>query len=211
MAHHVLPGTFGPDHAGRSGGGFPATLRAAARGVGRGSRHGEAEQPEGPSASAARLLMGLQRRKRQNVYQYIQQAEARSDWQESGAGISARRNLGCPRRGWWRCSGGEAAGAGLRGAQRGARTVRARAASDVDGAGAEGIGRTAGPRGERRIESGGEDRGWQRLASWRDTMGSLFYLGTAEGTVSLLFPSRPFPARASLGRRVCHRRLRNPT
>ena len=27
-------------------------------------------------------LLGLQRRNRQNVYQYIQQAEARSDWQE---------------------------------------------------------------------------------------------------------------------------------
>jgi transposase len=34
-------------------------------------------------------LLGLQRRNRQNVYEYIQQAHARSDWQECPAGIIA--------------------------------------------------------------------------------------------------------------------------
>ncbi len=42
-------------------------------------------------------LLGLQRRNRQNVYEYIQQAEARSDWQECPAGITASEKSAVPR------------------------------------------------------------------------------------------------------------------
>ena len=42
-------------------------------------------------------LLGLQRRNRQNVYEYIQQAEARSDWQECPAGITASEKSPVPR------------------------------------------------------------------------------------------------------------------
>jgi hypothetical protein len=147
-------------------------------------------------------LMGLQRRNRQNVYQYIQQAEARSDWQECRAGISASEKSPVPQTRVVEVPGGEAGGAGLRGPQRRARTVRARAAPDGDGAGAQGIGRTAGPGGERRIESGGKDRGGSGSYPGAAPWGSLFRLGAAEGKVSLLSSSHPFPARASLGRQV---------
>jgi hypothetical protein len=81
-------------------------------------------------------LMGLQRRNRPNVYQYIQQAEARSDWQECGAGISASEKSLVPQTRVVEVPGAASRGAGLRGPQRGARTVRARAAPNVDGAGA---------------------------------------------------------------------------
>jgi transposase len=40
--------------------------------------------------------LGLQRRNRQNVYEYIQQAEARSDWQECPAGITASEKSRVP-------------------------------------------------------------------------------------------------------------------
>ena len=53
-------------------------------------------------------LMGLQRRNRQSVYQYIQQAEARSDWQECGAGISASEKSRVPRTRVVEVAGGEA-------------------------------------------------------------------------------------------------------
>ena len=53
-------------------------------------------------------LMGLQRRNRQSIYQCIQQAEARSDWQECGAGISASEKSRVPRTRVVEVPGGEA-------------------------------------------------------------------------------------------------------
>ena len=53
-------------------------------------------------------LMGLQRRNRQNVYQYIQQAEARSNWQECGTGISAWEKSPVPQTRVVEVPGGEA-------------------------------------------------------------------------------------------------------
>jgi hypothetical protein len=60
-------------------------------------------------------LVGLQRRNRQNVYDYIQQAEARADWQQCPVGISAAEKSPVPQtRG---SAGSGTRGASLRGAQ----------------------------------------------------------------------------------------------
>ena len=65
-------------------------------------------------------LLGLQKRNRQNVCQYLQQAEARSAGRSVGS--PPPRSVRCPRRG---CggTGPGSGGASLRGAQRGTRVV----------------------------------------------------------------------------------------
>src|SRR2546427_1961483 len=101
-------------------------------------------------------------------------------------------------------SGGPPArGASVRGAQRGTRTVRARPARVVPGAGAEGTGYAPDASRARRVEGCREDRGSGGSDVGAAPRASLFCLGGARWEVSLLRASGESPARASWRGQVC--------